>query len=83
MDPTELMMKARQSDDELEEALQGAVILAGAAGEARGAVGGACPGFVVISETFIEDSLIEKLREVAQENSGDQEVQVLFARAHG
>jgi len=82
MDPTELMMKARQSD-ELAEALQGAVILAGAAGEAGGAVGGACPGFVVISETFIEDSLIEKLREVAQENSGDQEVQVLFARAHG
>jgi len=78
MDATELMIKARQDDDELEAALQGAVILAGAAGEA----GGACPGFVVMSETSIEPSVIEKLRAIAEEDS-DGEVQVLFARAHG
>ena len=82
MDATELMVKARQSDDELEAALQGAVILEGAAGEPGGPAGGACPGFVVMSETSIEPSVLEKLRAIAEEGS-DIEVQVLFARAHG
>ena len=74
--PQELMIKARY-DDELDEALEGAVILSGAGGASDG---GACPGFVVVSEKPI-GAAISKLQDVATEAAGE-EVCVVYSRAH-
>jgi hypothetical protein len=76
LSPEELLMKARY-EDELDEALEGAVILSGAGGAAEG---GACPGFVVVSQKPI-GSVIERLQELANELA-EREVCVVYSRAH-
>jgi hypothetical protein len=72
----ELMTKARYEDD-LDAALEGAVIVAGVGGPAEG---GAGPGFVVVSEKRIALEM-EKLRAKANELA-QQEVTVVYSRAH-
>jgi hypothetical protein len=72
----ELLTKARY-EHEMDEALEGAVILSGAGGPAEG---GVCPGFVVVSEKPIA-SVIGRLRELATELA-QREVSVVYSRAH-
>jgi hypothetical protein len=65
MDPIELLIKARY-DDELDEALKGAVVVTGAGGAEDG---GACPAFVIVSPRGLSEHA-EKLREVIREEHG-------------
>jgi hypothetical protein len=74
----ELMTKARYEDD-LDKALEGAVIIRGAGGSAEEA-GGACPGFVVVSEKPIAE-VIPRLQALASEVA-EQGVTVVYSRAH-
>jgi hypothetical protein len=70
LDPVELMTKARYEDD-MEDALEGAVILAGAGGVAGDAAGGAGPGFVIVSRTHLA-GLMPRLQELANELAGTE-----------
>lgn len=80
MSPDQLLIEARY-DDDLRGALEGAVVVAGVAGAERGAAGGACRGFAVISEKPLADSM-PRLREVAEKLAGDDEVRLVYVRAN-
>ncbi len=75
MSPERFLIEARY-DEELDDLLEGAVVLAGGAGKPDG---GAGEGLVIVSEKPL-GSVLSKLRDRANELAG-QEVRVVLLKA--